>query len=459
MIKLIRGFRDILPGDVEIWQTIEGQARILLEDFGFREIRVPLMERTELFSRSIGTDTDIVEKEMYTFTDRSKKGDQLTLRPEATACVVRSYIQHGFFGSDPVQKFYTIGPMFRRERPQKGRYRQFYQINAEMFGVDSPLADVQIIYMLQLFLESLNAPDVAVHVNSLGCPKCRPDFRQALMDFVADKQDNLCSDCQRRSSTNPLRVIDCKVPGCKEAVQGAPSILDHLCEECKEHFEAVKKGLSELEVPYEIDPGLVRGLDYYTRTTFEVLTTSLGAQNAVAGGGRYDGLIEALGGKPTPAIGFAVGFDRLAELLGAGVKDFSEPPALFIAALGAQAQDIAFKWLCEFNRNGVRAEMDFSDKSLKSQMKRAGRLKTDYVIIVGENEIKDGRAVIRNMVSKEQRQVGFTSLVEKVMDRMGLARPESGNQGLIRQLEESSGKAAGPEDIKNLSKELKRILS
>ncbi|WP_028315300.1 histidine--tRNA ligase [Desulfatibacillum aliphaticivorans] len=412
MIKLIRGFRDILPGQVELWQDIESKARVLLENFGFREIRLPIMENTELFSRGIGADTDIVEKEMYTFPDSKGRGQ--TLRPEATASVVRSYIEHGYAGSDPVQKFYTIGPMFRHERPQKGRYRQFYQINAEMFGVASPLADVQIMYMLHLFFTGLDVPDVVTHVNSLGCPECRPKFREALISFVSDKMDRLCSDCQRRADANPLRVIDCKVPGCKEAVQGAPSIQDHLCPDCKEHFEAVIKGLDDLNVPYEIDPRLVRGLDYYTRTTFEVQTTLLGAQNAVAGGGRYDGLVKILGGKETPAIGFAVGFDRLAALLGAEEKDFTVPPALFIAALGDEARKIAFGWLCDFNARGVRAEMDYEGKSLKSQMKQANRFNAGRVLILGENELQNGMAVLRNMDTKEQEEVALDGLTDRV---------------------------------------------
>lgn len=460
MIQLIRGFRDILPGDVELWQSVEALARSVLENFGFSEIRVPLMERTELFSRSIGADTDIVEKEMYTFVDRN--GDQLTLRPEATACVVRSYIQHGFSGADPVQKFYTIGPMFRRERPQKGRYRQFYQINAEMFGVASPFADVQIIYMLHLFFTRLGISDLVIHINSLGCPKCRPKFKQALTDFVANKMDSLCADCKRRSITNPLRVIDCKVVGCKEAVKDAPSILDHLCVYCRDHFEIVKSGLDGLSVSCEVDPCLVRGLDYYTRTTFEVQTRSKGAQNAVAGGGRYDGLVKALGGKDTPAIGFAIGLDRLAELLGAGTEDFSTPPSIFIAALGRRAQEMAFGWLCEFNTRGVRAEMDFADKSLKSQMKRAGRIKAGFVIILGDNELADGQAVLRNMDTKEQETMEFDSLVNHVLSQFQNL-PSHLTLGEGRQFPEGfvSGaeKIDKPEDIEQLSETLKKLLS
>jgi len=313
MVQLIRGFRDILPGEIEIWQHIEDIAISLFEGFGFKEIRIPIMERTELFARSIGEDTDIVEKEMYTFPDR--KGDLLTLRPEATASIVRAYIQHKLYAQDPVQKLYTIGPMFRRERPQKGRYRQFYQINAEVFGIDSALIDAQLIVMLATLLGRLSVDDAMPHINSLGCRECRPRFTELLTAFLADRSERLCTDCQRRSGKNPLRVLDCKVPSCRETLTEAPSIIDTLCPDCQVNFETVCEALDRMKVPYQIDKRLVRGLDYYTRTTFEIQTGKLGAQNAVAGGGRYDGLVKALGGPDLPATGFAVGFDRLAEIV------------------------------------------------------------------------------------------------------------------------------------------------
>ncbi|OQX22003.1 MAG: histidine--tRNA ligase, partial [Desulfobacteraceae bacterium IS3] len=337
MIQLIRGFKDILPGEVELWQKIEQTASALFEDFGFKEIRIPIMEHTELFARSIGEDTDIVEKEMYTFMDRG--GDMLTLRPEATASVVRAYIQHKLYAQDPVRKFYTIGPMFRRERPQKGRYRQFYQINAEVFGIASPYIDAQLIFMLATLFSRLSVTDIKAHINSLGCPQCRPQFKQALSDLLAAKTEVLCSDCQRRSSRNPMRVLDCKVPSCREAMSDAPSLSDYLCSDCKTHFDMVKKSLDKLKISFEIDKQLVRGLDYYTRTTFELQTGSLGAQSAVAGGGRYDGLIKALGGSDIPGIGFAIGFDRLAEIVSLNRPDIEKKADIFIAALGEKAQE------------------------------------------------------------------------------------------------------------------------
>ena len=416
MIQLIRGFKDILPGEVEVWQEIERIARQLLEDFGFREIRIPVMERTELFARSIGEDTDIVEKEMYTFPDR--KGDLLTLRPEATASIARAYIQHKLFAKDPVQKFYMIGPMFRRERPQKGRYRQFYQIDAEIFGVESGLADAQLIFLLVTLFLRLNLADVNAHINSLGCPKCRPDFRQALTGYLVSVGDRLCTDCNRRRERNPLRVLDCKVPACREALTDAPSIQDSLCDDCRADFDSVMTSLGKLDVPYVVDKRLVRGLDYYTRTAFEIQTTALGAQSAVAGGGRYDNLVKELGGPDIPATGFAIGFDRLAELVGLNAPDLVPRPDIFLAALGPESQALAFEWVCALGKAGIRAEMDLGAKSLKSQMKRADRLGAANVLMVGDNELKAGTAVLRNMETKEQVAVALDNLVDNLKTKI-----------------------------------------
>ena len=416
MIQLIRGFKDILPGEVELWQYMEKTARSLFEDFGFKEIRIPIMERTELFARSIGEDTDIVEKEMYTFPDR--KGSLITLRPEATASVCRSYIQHKLYSKDPVQKYFTIGPMFRRERPQKGRYRQFYQINAEIFGVNSPLVDVELIFLLVTLFSRLFVSDVETHINSLGCPECRPTFKAVLSDFLTSCTGNLCSDCVRRKDRNPLRVLDCKVPACREAMVHAPSILDYLCSECSQHFETVKTALDAMNVPFTIDKRLVRGLDYYTRTTFEIQTGSLGAQSAVAGGGRYDGLVKALGGPDTPATGFAIGFDRLAEITGLNRNDFIKTPDIYLAALGEKSLSLAFEWKSALCLEGIKTEMDFGNKSLKSQMKRADRLGAKHVLIVGDNEIKQGSVILRNMTTKEQVTIPIEHVVENIKTKL-----------------------------------------
>jgi histidyl-tRNA synthetase len=412
MIQLIRGFKDILPEETALWQHIENTARALFEDFGFREIRPPVLEKTELFKRSIGEDTDIVEKEMYTFPDR--KGDLLTLRPEATASVVRSYIQHKMYATDPLRKMYTIGPMFRRERPQKGRYRQFYQINAEVFGEASPYIDAQLIFMLVNLFEKLSVTDITAHINSLGCPECRPNFRKALSDLLSSRTDQLCEDCLRRKKRNPLRVLDCKVPACREAVADAPSLIDYLCPDCADHFQVVQDMLKGQNIDFQVDKRLVRGLDYYTRTTFEIQTGALGAQSAVAGGGRYDGLVKALGGPAQPAIGFAIGFDRLVEIVSISRESLAGNPVIFIAALGGEAIRSAYLWANELCLAGIPTEADFSGRSLKSLMKRADKTNADYVLIAGETELQEGRAVLRDMKTKEQHELAIENLVENI---------------------------------------------
>lgn len=416
MIQLIRGFKDILPGEVETWQHIETVARSLFEDFNFKEIRLPVLERTELFARAIGEDTDIVEKEMYTFPDR--KGDLMTLRPEATAGIVRSYIQHKHYADDPVRKYYFIGPIFRRERPQKGRYRQFYQINAEIFGVESPYADVQLIYMLHTLFSRLSVGDTTQVINSIGCPECRPAYKKILLTELNALSDQLCSDCLRRRDRNPLRVLDCKVPSCKEATKDAPSCLDHLCPECNDHFEKVKTALKDLGILFVVDHRLVRGLDYYTRTVFEMKTTSLGAQDAVAGGGRYDVLVEMLGGPSQPATGFAIGFDRLVELADVDRDLAVSNPDVFIAALGERSRESAFGWSCDLGREGIQTEMDLSGRSLKSMMKRANRIGAAHVLIVGDRELDEGEVILRNMTTKEQVQIAISGLVDGIKQQV-----------------------------------------
>ncbi len=415
MIQKIKGFKDILPEDIGIWQKVESTAKSIFESFGFSEIRLPIIESSELFKRSIGENTDIVEKEMYTFADRN--GGLITLRPEATASVVRSYIQNKMYAKDPERKLYTIGPMFRRERPQKGRYRQFYQINAEVFGIKSPLIDAQLILMLTNLFEKLEVKDVITHLNSLGCPGCRPDFRRALIDFFKPVSDELCKDCIRRIDKNPLRVLDCKSPSCKKAVENAPVITDYLCAECETHFIAVVDTLKKQNIPFKLNTRLVRGLDYYTRTTFEIQTSLLGAQSAVAGGGRYDGLVKVLGGPDQPAVGFAIGFDRLVEIMAVSQKQKESCIDIFIAALGEKSSTIAYRWICELNLSGIKAEMDFSGKSLKSQMRKAGKLNAMYVAIMGEVELNDGAVIVRDMKTKVQESIPIKKFIESVKDR------------------------------------------
>ncbi len=413
-MQTIRGFRDILPEHISLWQKVEQEAFALFESFGFKEIRIPVLEKTDLFARSIGETTDIVEKEMYTFPDR--KGAHLTLRPEATASICRSYIQHKMYATDPLRKFYMTGPMFRRERPQKGRYRQFYQIDAEVFGIESAYIDVELIFLLNELFKRLGLTGLTAHVNSLGCPRCRPSFQKALLDFLGERKDALCENCTRRIKKNPLRILDCKVETCQKALQGAPATIDHLCPDCADHFAIVQTTLKKQGVAFMVDKSLVRGLDYYTRTAWEIKTTTLGAQSAVAGGGRYDGLVEELGGPATPAIGFAIGFDRLVEVMAQLEIETHQPPLdLFIIALGNTALEQAYHWSCQLNQRGIRTEVDFRGKSLKSLMKRANKLNATHVLIAGENELNENQLILRNMETKDQTLLSIDTLVPELI--------------------------------------------
>ena len=410
-ITAIKGIKDILPKDSPIWHQVELTARKVFECFGFYEIRVPIMEKTALFQRSIGETTDIVEKEMYTFRDRDD--ELLTLRPEATASVIRAYIEHNLFASDPVTRLYTIGPMFRRERPQKGRFRQFHQIDVELFGDDKPASDAEVIFMLMHFLQSTGVEKLSLEINSLGCKACRPVFSQAVVDFLKGSESALCPDCQRRIYTNPLRVFDCKVETCGKIIADAPRILNFLCAECDDHFSAVKSYLTDLKLPYKINPQMVRGLDYYTKTAFEVKSGELGAQNSLAGGGRYDGLVSFLGGPDVPGIGFGIGMERLIACLPPDDKNPYHTD-IYIAALGARAQKIAFGLTQELRRAGICAAMDYSNKSLKSQMKRADKLNSAYTLIFGDKEIEENRAELRNMSNKNQQSLPLDHLLAAV---------------------------------------------
>ena len=411
----IKGMNDILPGEVETWQFLENKARNIFRAYGFAEIRVPVVEKTELFCRSIGETTDIVEKEMYTFEDKS--GNSLTLRPEGTAPVMRSFIQNKLYAQDSTAKLYYSGPMFRYERPQKGRYRQFHQIGAEVVGVDDPKVDAQLLAMLVHFFQEVGIADVSLQINSLGCPECRPGYRRILIDFLRERLESLCEDCRRRYGSNPLRVLDCKVPGCREATTGAPSVLDHLCGGCEKHFSEVQGYLGDLHLTFQVNPRMVRGLDYYTKTTFEMVTGSLGAQNAVAAGGRYDGLIQDLGGPPLPGIGFAMGVERLVLLL--GERRIEAPrPDLFVAAIGEAPARQGFLLLSALQRRGLHGEMDYEGKSLKAQLRRAGKLRARNVLILGEEELSRGMAPLRDMDAGEQEELPLKGLEESLWQRL-----------------------------------------
>ncbi len=403
-VRSIRGFHDILPEDIKRWQFIEGTAGTVFELHGYSEIRIPVIEFTEIFARSLGTTTDIVEKEMYTFTDRD--GSSLTLRPEGTAGVVRAYIENSMYAKSSVTKLYYGGMMFRHERPQKGRYRGFYQIGVELFGPEEPASDAEVIAMLWKFLGEIGlAGYLRLELGSLGDENCRPMYKEKLILFFTSHRDDLCEDCRRRLEANPLRILDCKENGCREIAQNAPLMIDNLCAECTGHFEAVKEKLESVGVPFIVNPKIVRGLDYYTRTVFEITTEELGAQNAVAAGGRYDSLVEELGGPPTPAVGFAVGMERLILLQQKiAPEGFKKEVHLFIAHLGEEATNKAFSIAYELRSRGVATEIDYGGKSLKSQLKRADKSGAEYTLILGEEELSRGKIKLRNMAESTEKE-------------------------------------------------------
>jgi len=416
-IQSVKGTRDLLPAEMPLWQRVEEEARKVFEAYSFHEIRTPVLEQTALFARSVGTDTDIVTKEMYTFEDRDS--ESLTLRPEATASVVRAYIEHGLYNQGGVHKLYYFGPMFRRERPQKGRYRQFYQIGAEVLGSDHPAIDAEVLEMLVLLLERLGLVEFKLLINSVGCAKCRPEYLKVLRQAIEGVKSRLCEDCQRRATTNPLRVLDCKVEADQPIIEKLPTILDHLCPECRQHFDSVTLDLKQRGVAYEIVPRLVRGLDYYTRTTFEITSGLLGAQNALLGGGRYDGLSEMLGGPPAPGFGFAIGQDRLVLTLEAtGTLKPAQPLAAYIAWMGDAARQPSLLLARELRRQGIGTEISYHQIKLKKAMGTASKLQAPYTIIIGENEVSSGSYQVKDMQSGEQTSVSAAEIARFLKEKL-----------------------------------------
>jgi len=377
-------------------------------------ISTPIMEPSELFTRSIGEGTDIVDKEMYTFEDYGKK---VSLRPEGTACAVRAYLEHPSLSQLTPAKIYYIGPMFRRERPQAGRLRQFHQIGAEIIGEGSPQSEVELLSLLFDFFEQLNLTDLTLELNSLGCPLCRPIYREKLQTFLAHQVHTLCEDCVRRFQNNPMRILDCKKEVCKTATKNAPAPQDSLCTECDEHFKAVQDRLNLLGIAYQLNPRLVRGLDYYTQTAFEITTTKLGAQNTVAAGGRYDGLVHQLGGPKTSAIGFAIGIERLAALMNPA-KIHNTPLTLFIAPLGEAATRMLLPMLFALRKRKIKSEMGNEKHSLKNHMKHADKLSAEYVVIVGDTELQTGKGILRNMATHAQEEIALSTLVGDIIGRL-----------------------------------------
>lgn len=415
MIHGIKGVKDILPDESRRWQAIEAAARRTASLYGFHEIRIPIFEVTELFARSIGASTDIVEKEMYTFQDRD--GTSLTLRPEATAGVVRAYIEHSLASTPGAQKLYYLGPMFRHERPQAGRLRQFHQFGVESFGSPSPYADVEVMSLLWRFLNGLGLTELTFEVNSLGDAADRPVYMAVLLEFLKNREDRLCGNCRRRMQTNPLRVLDCKVLECRVATEEAPRLTDHLSPSAREHFARVTEGLSMIGIPFVLNPRLVRGLDYYTLTTFEVTGGRLGAQNAVGAGGRYDGLVKTLGGAETPAVGFAVGLERVALLLPETGLPPSEP-LICVAAFGSAAIPVGVQVIDDLRRVGLRADADLRMASLKAQLRYADRLGALLVVIIGDDEVVKGTVLLRDMRSKSQEEILLSEVVTRVSARL-----------------------------------------
>jgi histidyl-tRNA synthetase len=391
----VKGFHDVLPGESARWAAMEQAARETFARYGFGEIRLPVVERTELFRRSIGETTDIVEKEMYTFEDRD--GTSLTLRPEGTASVARAYVEHAMHAGEPVTKLFYFGPMFRRERPQKGRLRQFWQIGAELIGRDDPAADAETLLLLHDLMAAFGIERFEVGLNTLGCGICRPAYREALVAWGAGEGERLCPDCRRRAGANPLRLLDCKQPGCVALRSGAPRVIDHACEACRAHFGRVRELLAAEAIEPALQPFMVRGLDYYCRTAFEITAPGLGAQNAIGGGGRYDGLVRDLGGPEVGGVGFALGVERMAMVLAEGGESTGAQVEFTIAPLGAAAELAAFSLAHRLRQDGARVEVEAAGRSLKSQMRHAGKLGAEHVIILGEDEMTSGRLTLRDM--------------------------------------------------------------
>ncbi|PLX40911.1 MAG: histidine--tRNA ligase [Deltaproteobacteria bacterium] len=399
-IKRLKGFRDILPSETPAWRMVEESAARVFGKYGYEELRLPLLEETPLFKRTIGEATDIVEKEMYTFTDA---GDNMvTLRPEGTASTVRAYVENGFARSHPKERWYYMGPMFRRERPQKGRFRQFHQIGAECFGWAEPAADADVISMLWDFTVDVGISSrVSLEVNSLGCASDRSVYVEELRKYLLTRSESLCGNCQERTQRNPLRVLDCKNPNCQEATKDAPALESYLCEDCSEHFTSVCGILSSEKVPFKVNNRMVRGLDYYNRTTFELLTGELGSQNAVAAGGRYDGLVELLGGPAVPALGFAMGVERLVLMVGEEAGNRAAPGAYFVYRTD-EGQRRAISLKRQLIGEGFKADMDYEERSLKAQMRAAGSSGAAFAVIFGESEIAGDKVTIKEMQTSEQ---------------------------------------------------------
>jgi histidyl-tRNA synthetase len=409
-LEILRGFKDTLPTDIGKWHRLENTSRDILESFGYKEIRTPILEKTSLFARGVGETTDIVEKEMYTFLDKSS--ESVTMRPEGTAGVVRSFIDN-HLENLPNKKFYYIGPMFRYERPQKGRLRQFNQIGVEVFGIDNPSIDAEVVYMDKFMLERLGIKDLKIEINNIGCNECRPKYMDELKSYFSKHKESLCDDCKRRLDKNPLRILDCKNKSCKQIANNAPKITKFACDSCKEHYNNVKDRLTSLSIEFIENPHLVRGLDYYTKFVFEIITEKLGSQGTVSAGGRYDGLIEELGGKDTPGIGFASGCERLIELMEEKQEKLFD---YYIANMDCDeyAINIAAKLIESTNK---RVYVEYEKRSLKSMMKKAGKMDVSFVVIAGENEKNNKTVILKDMDNSNQSEYELKTFLDNEVKR------------------------------------------
>lgn len=409
--KAIKGTKDVLPKDVHKNQYIEATALDIASKFGYKEIRTPVFEHTELFQRGVGDTTDVVQKEMYTFDD--KGGRSITLRPEGTAGAVRSYLENGLCNEALPQKVCYLISCYRYEKPQAGRLREFHQFGVECFGSASPLADAEIIALAKSLFDTLGVKDLNLEINSIGCPTCRAEYHKALKKYFSSRKDELCDTCKSRLDRNPMRILDCKSPICHEIAEGAPVVIDYLCDECKEHFENVQKYLKAQNIEYTINPQIVRGLDYYTKTVFEFVSNSIGAQGTVCGGGRYDGLVEELGGQHTPSLGFAMGLERLMLLMEAQGCEFpeAEKPDLFIVALGEKATLKAVEIAKDMREEGFSALLDLNQRSVRAQMKYADKLGAKFNVVIGDNEVEAKTAKLKNMQTGEETEINLDTFV------------------------------------------------
>ncbi len=412
-ISMPKGTKDILPRDVYRWQFVEDRFRRVCASYGYTEIRTPMFEHTELFKRGIGDTTDVVQKEMYTFEIAERS---LTLKPEGTSPVVRSFIENKLYAEQMPARYYYITPCFRYEKMQKGRQRQFHQFGVECFGASGMMADAEVIALAMDFLTGLGIKSLKLHINSIGCPKCRAEYRKVLQDFLRPNLDQFCDTCKDRFERNPMRILDCKSPICQSYCAGAPKMLDYLCDDCRAAFDELQKDLQAMGISYEIDPGIVRGLDYYTKTAFEIVSEDIGAQGTVCGGGRYDDLIGEVGGPPTPGVGFGLGIERLLLVMEANGIEIPHPDRcdVFVAIMGGAAKAAGLKLSQELRAKGCRVVSDPMERGLKAQLKYADRLGARYAVVIGDNEIEKGVAILRDMENSAQEELPFDELAQRL---------------------------------------------